>query len=92
VTGADPAGDLDRLVALRLPSAERWARASPSAQLDPVWAAVRQFPREPLAAASASRARGGEPGLAAALAGAAAGAAPVAPSWEEALGRLGLRP
>jgi hypothetical protein len=92
VTGADPAKELDRLIALRLPLAESWGRASRSPQLDPVWAAVRRFPNEPMAAAAACRARGGEPGLAGALAGAAAGAAPAERSWEEALGRLGLRP
>jgi hypothetical protein len=51
------------------PLAARFGGAPPSARLLPVWSAVRRFPSDPRAAGGACAEGGGDPGLAAALAG-----------------------
>jgi hypothetical protein len=51
------------------PLAARFGGAPPSARLVPVWSAVRWFPNDPAGAAASCAAGGGDPGLAAAVAG-----------------------
>jgi dephospho-CoA kinase len=91
-TSPDPPRALAPATAAHVRRAELWGGASPSRRLESVWSAVRRHPSDPAGAAAACRAMGGEPALAAALAGAAAGAGQKEGSaWEQTLAKLGVR-
>ena len=61
--------DVDEHAERLSPLATRFGGAPPSARLLPVWSAVRRFPNDPRGAAASCAAGGGDPGLAAAIAG-----------------------
>lgn len=84
---ADLEGHAERLA----PLAARFGGAPPGRRLAPVWAAVRRFPGDPRGARAAGE--GGEPDLAAAVAGfgAAVAQSPRAAMLREALARVAGR-
>jgi dephospho-CoA kinase len=66
---AGPPGDVEVLAQRAEGLATRFGGAPPTGGLAPVWAAVRQCPRDPVGARAECARRGGDPALAGALAG-----------------------
>ena len=93
VASGEGAGALQAAISRHRGEAARWGGGPGSSDLDAVWSAAGRHPSDPRAAADACRALGGEPALAGALAGVAAGPGADPPSFlVEALESLDLRP